>query len=211
MAVICIDQGKTIILDENTTCCFTGHRPEKFPFGNNEKDKRCHMIMMQMQKQIIALNRRGVYQFVTGMSRGVDFWGAEIMLRLNKMIAAGSLPYELKPMEIYGAIPCPEQAEKWKKEDQLRYLELLESITASFQVRDVYSPDCYFARNKMMVDLSSYVLGVYNGVGGGNSGTGQTLAYARQKNRFIILIDPATAQASFSIGSKTVGGQGTHN
>lgn len=211
MAVICIEHGKSIVLDEKTTCCFTGHRPEKFPFGHDESDKRCQGIKTELQKQIIALNRRGVYKFVTGMSRGVDFWGAEIVLRLNKLVGSGVLPFELKPMEIYGAIPFPDQAIRWKNAEQLRYLEIMRELNGSFVVKDRYTSDCYSARNRMMVDVSSYILGVYKGEGSGHSGTGQTLEYARQKNKFIILVDPATGKAAFSIGNKMVGRQSTHN
>ena len=28
-------------MDERHTCCFTGHRPDKLPWGTREEDPRC--------------------------------------------------------------------------------------------------------------------------------------------------------------------------
>ena len=28
-------------VERETTCCFTGHRPDKLPWGTNEEDPRC--------------------------------------------------------------------------------------------------------------------------------------------------------------------------
>ena len=49
-------------------------------------------------------------------------------------------------------------------------------------------------RNRYMVDHSSVLLAVYNGVY--RSGTGMTVRYAESKRRKIILIDPVTRGVS---------------
>ena len=37
---------------ENSTCCFTGHRPQSLPFRLNEKDKRCVALREKLKAKI---------------------------------------------------------------------------------------------------------------------------------------------------------------
>lgn len=34
--------------EQSRTCCFTGHRPEKLPWGTDEGDPRCRMLKKKL-------------------------------------------------------------------------------------------------------------------------------------------------------------------
>ena len=57
-------------------CCFTGHRPEKLDCSEQE-------AIALLQKNIRYAYDLGYTTFITGMSRGVDIWAAEIVLEEN--------------------------------------------------------------------------------------------------------------------------------
>ncbi len=57
-----------------------------------------------------------------------------------------------------------------------------------------YSGNCMLERNRFLVDHSSVLLAVYNGIV--RSGTGATLNYARRMEREIIIIDPISKNIS---------------
>ena len=35
-------------MDKSTTCCFTGHRPDKLPWGEDETDPRCLALKQRL-------------------------------------------------------------------------------------------------------------------------------------------------------------------
>ena len=43
-------------MDASRTCCFTGHRPDKLPWGPDESDPRCAALktVIQLSEAIIA-------------------------------------------------------------------------------------------------------------------------------------------------------------
>ena len=40
-------------MDRARTCCFTGHRPEKLPWRNNEADPRCIALKERLDKALL--------------------------------------------------------------------------------------------------------------------------------------------------------------
>ncbi len=53
-------------------CAFTGHRPDKLPFGSNEFHPTCLQLKKELFCEILRLTREGVTVFITGMCTGVD-------------------------------------------------------------------------------------------------------------------------------------------
>ena len=51
-----------------------------------------------------------------------------------------------------------------------------------------YTSDCMQKRNKYMVNNSDYIITVWDGK---PSGTGNTVKYAKQKNKKILIINPS--------------------
>lgn len=52
------------------TCCFTGHRPHKLPFGYDEEHEDCLLLKMKLVVEIETMRKNGVTNFVSGMDVG---------------------------------------------------------------------------------------------------------------------------------------------
>ena len=60
-----------------STCCFTGHRPDKMEQGEK-------VIKLLLEKVIDDAIVNGYVTFITGMAMGTDIWAAEIVLERKK-------------------------------------------------------------------------------------------------------------------------------
>ena len=166
---------------EEKACAFTGHRPQKLPFGLNEEGARCTALEEELRKQIINLiEDENVTHFISGMALGVDLVEAEIVLDLKVSYPGITLE---------SAIPCETQAVKWTVSQRERYYDIAARCDKETMLQSHYTPDCMDKRNRYMVDHSDFILAVWNGK---PSGTGRTVTYARGKNRTVIVIDPVS-------------------
>jgi len=77
------------------------------------------------------------------------------------------------------ARPCETQSHRWPREEQRRYEDILDRCNYETMVQHVYDRGCMMRRNRYMVDHSSRIIALYDGVPKG--GTAQTLAYALRK------------------------------
>lgn len=97
-------------------CCFTGHRPGKLPWREDEWDRRCVALKERMMVLLREAYRQGYRHFITGMARGIDTYCCEAVLRLRR---------EYSDVVLEAAIPCCTQAQRWRARDQERYRRLL--------------------------------------------------------------------------------------
>lgn len=163
----------------NQVCCFTGHRPQHFAFGYRESDPCCVALKARLRREIEALiNGSGVNHFISGMALGVDTYAAEILVDLKKTYP--HITWE-------AAIPCENQAGKWRASDRERYRNLVRQADKTTVVSRDYTPDCMHRRNRYMVDASDVVIAVWDG---SLSGTGKTVAYARATGKTLVIISP---------------------
>lgn len=151
---------------KEVTCSFTGHRPEKLPWGSNESDPRCVQLKGRLTDAVEQAYADGFRHFICGMARGADFYFAEAVLRLRG---------ERQDVTLEAAIPCEEQAQRWREEERERYFRLVELCDYETMIQRHYDRTCMQRRNRYMVDHSALVIAVFDGQGGG---TRQTLAYA---------------------------------
>lgn len=63
--------------DLQHSCAFTGHRPYKLPWKDNEKDPRFIAFQDRLKGQITALVDSGITDFYTGMAEGTDLWACQ--------------------------------------------------------------------------------------------------------------------------------------
>ena len=56
------------------TCCFTGHRPEKLPWGTDESDPGCTALKLKIYDAVESAYAEGLRHFICGMARGCDFY-----------------------------------------------------------------------------------------------------------------------------------------
>ena len=166
---------------EAFACAFTGHRPHKFPWKDNEADPRCIALKETLAGQIAALAEDGVTEYFTGGADGTDCWAAEIVLSLREKNPA---------LKLRCVLPHEGQADKWSDSARERYHSILKQSDSVDYVSHAYYDGCMIDRNHRLVESAGLLLAVYNGVR--RSGTGATVNYARKMGREIIVIDPIT-------------------
>ena len=165
-------------MDRAHTCCFTGHRPDKLPWGKDESAPRCTALKVQLSAALERVYADGIRHFICGMARGCDLYFAEAVLALRQRCPDVTLEC---------ARPCQSQADSWPAAEQRRYQSILDQCDYETLVQHNYDRFCMIRRNHYMVDHAGCIIAVYNGVPKG--GTAQTLAYA-MKNGLQTLIIP---------------------
>ena len=68
-------------MERETTCCFTGHRPDKLPWRDDEWDPRCLALKERLAAALEEAYDKGMRHFICGMARGADFCGGRPALR----------------------------------------------------------------------------------------------------------------------------------
>ena len=104
----------------------------------------------------------------------------------------GGLRQRHPEVTLEAAIPFAGQADHWSAADQRRRMTLLDQCDLETVVQHTYTPGCMNRRNRYMVDRSSLLIAVYDGIPQG--GTLNTLSYAMGKGvRTVILpvVSPA--------------------
>lgn len=157
-------------MERETTCCFTGHRPDKLPWGENEQDYRCQNLKIRIMNAVEEAYSAGFRHFIVGMAQGADLYFAEAILAMRQR--HGDVTLE-------AARPYEGQADAWSLRTRERYFRILDQADYETLVQHEYSKGCLIRRNHYMVDRSARIIAVYNGEPEG--GTAQTLAYAMKK------------------------------
>lgn len=165
-------------MDKERTCCVTGHRPEKLPWGDREDDLRCIDLKDRLRQEVERAYAEGFRYFLCGMARGVDLYFAEIVLELSQHAPDVSLE---------AVVPCPEQTKSWPAGEQERHAGLINRCSIETIVQQHYSPDCMHRRDRYMVDRVSRLLAVYDGQPGG---TRYTIHYALKQGVDVVILRP---------------------
>ena len=154
-------------------CGFTGHRPEKLPWGTNEDDPRCRALKMLLRQTVERAADAGVDTFCCGMARGCDFYFAEAVLDLM----------DSRPdIHLEAWLPCPSQTDRWRVSDRSRWEMLLRRCSRVHMVEQVYSDGCMLRRDRAMVDQTDQLISIWDGSPGG---TGWTVRYAREQGKIV--------------------------
>lgn len=156
------------------SCCFTGYRPEKFPFNLEGESREYTEFENKLIETVFSLPDEECFTFYSGMAMGFDIIAAETVLLLKKRNPSVKLICDL-PYAGQG-IGFPEP---WRK----RHEKILKLADKVIKVSDDYFTGCYAKRNTFMVDNSDYVVTWFDGKHGG---TESTLKYAAKKRRHII-------------------------
>lgn len=161
-----------------TSCCFSGYRPEKLPWGQNENDERCLRLKEKLDDVISAVYISGIRHFICGMALGSDMYFCEAVALFKE---------DHDDITLEAALPCEDQAAKWSERQRNRYFRLIQLCDTETYVSRKYTPDCMMRRNMYMVDHSSILIAVYDGRFGG---TMHTVGYAEASGLEIIQIKP---------------------
>ena len=163
--------------DKSISCCFTGHRPMKLPWGMNEKDPRCLALKLELAARLEALAALGYRSFLCGMALGCDMYFAEAVLALRD---------RWPDVRLEAAIPFGDQPGRWNEEQRRRYNRLIDAADKLTVLQVHYTSDCMQRRNRYMVDRSSLLLACYDGRPGG---TMQTILYAERSGVRVMIIE----------------------
>ena len=151
-------------------CAFTGHRPERLPWGQNEDDARCAALKTLLRRTVREVYDRGFHTFLCGMARGCDQYFAEAVLAARADGAQNA--------RLCALVPCPSQPDGWRAQEQARYRRLLAACDSVEVLEPVYSPGCMLRRNREMILRAQLLISVYDGT---PSGTAATVRRAEQQ------------------------------
>lgn len=164
-------------MEREVTCCFTGHRPTKLPWGYDERDPRCLALKRSLLREVEGLYRRGYTHFLCGMALGCDQYFAEAVLELKEVYPA---------LTLEAALPFPGQADRWSEDARRRWRTLVDRCDLETVVQHNYDRGCMLRRDRYMVERSAGVLAVFDDTPGG---TKYTLDHAAKKGLDILLLD----------------------
>ena len=165
-------------MEKEKTCCFSGHRPNKLPWGYNETSKDCVNLIIRLGVEIEQMRKKGVTTFLTGMAMGTDIIAAELVLDLK-------YAYPEEEIRLVAVIPYNGQSKRWNRNYQIRYETILEQADERIILSPSYTKSCMHKRNRYMVDHSAHLIAVYH-----RGEEGGTIDYARRKGLEIVIIDP---------------------
>jgi len=148
------------------TCCVTGHR--KIPADKIE------YVRQELRREIEQAVRDGHTFFLSGFADGADLEFTAIVVELKKDNPA---------LFLEAVIPY---AGRMKSKDRL-FRELLGACNGIKIISREYSPGCYFARNRYLVEHAERVIAVFDGRE--RSGTAQTMRLAAAKKCDLRVID----------------------
>lgn len=156
-------------MEREITCCFTGHRPDKLPWGTDERDPRCLALKRASPGSWKDCTWRGYRHFISGMARGADLYFVEAALALREKYPS---------LTVEGAVPCQSQADRWPAAERARWRSALDACDLETMVQHNYDRFCMHRRDRYMVDRSSGHLAAFDGTPGG---TMYTLSYAMDR------------------------------
>lgn len=167
-------------------CAFTGHRPEKLPFGGDEAQPECLRLKKTLSCLIHGLCAQGVTEYLSGMAQGVDTWAAESVLRLK---------HENPSVRLRCILPCATQADGWTPQNRARYERILARADETLCLSPVYTKACMLTRNRWLASHCDLLLAVCDGRF--RSGTAATIRYAVKSGKPVLIIHPVTGGVTF--------------
>ena len=169
------------------TCCFTGHRPNKFLWGYNEDHPDCLEYKRKLKDIIVSLYNEGINWFIVGGAVGFDTWAAESIIDLKK---------EHKDIILEVAIPCRTQDSLWPKKSKERYKNIIDNSQTLTIISHEYTNFCMQQRNDYMLKKSSVVVAGY--MEGVKGGTYSTIKKARLLDKRIIVVGEKATQTKLN-------------
>lgn len=148
-------------------------------FGFDESDSRYELIKQALRNDIRTFIQNNISHFISGTALGIDMFAAEIILELKQHYTHVTLE---------AVIPHRFQHHKWSTEYRNRYQNILDQCDEVTIIQQGYTPNCFFKRNRYMVDNATHLLAVTQASNPSGS-TQHTVEYAEQKRLSISIID----------------------
>ena len=164
------------MINIENSCCFTGYRPEKFPFPFESDCLEQREFLRRLNLAISEKIEKGCTVFYCGMAQGFDIVAGE-QVSVFKMAN--------KNIRLIGVVPFRNMEKSWRGDWKKRYTELLAECDEVVVLNETYGKWVFDQRNRYMVDRSRHVLTYYDGKKGG---TGNTVKYALKNGREVFNI-----------------------
>lgn len=143
-----------------TTCCFTGPRPQRLPSGGNEFSHEIISLKREIRSAVFDAYYEGFRFFMSGMADGFDLFAAETVLEMKE---------DFEGICLVAVLPYSGAEKRHSATVTARLEKILEKADLAFCVSEDYFPGCELIRNKYMVDHSSRIIGYYNGLSKGTA------------------------------------------
>ena len=164
--------------------CATGHRPKYCPCQYDENHTWLVDLKARLDKWVKENKPTLALQ---GGAIGFDTWFAETILD-------NGIP-------LHSYLPFEGQGENWPTAAKKRYNKILERSEKVIYLSAKYSKDCFFVRDKAMVENSSLVLALLNPEVT-EGGTHFTVKFAKSKGRKVINFWPGAESHSVATGER---------
>lgn len=155
------------MIEKQKTCCFTGHRL----LLGADKD----LIYTLLLQHIDALTAEGITNFCCGGALGFDTLSAAAVLEAKKSNPA---------LRLHLFLPYSGQEARWRVQEKDVYRRIIKQADDVVCLSDTYTPDCFHARNRAMVDCSSVCIAHVKRSGGAS----YTVSYARAQGLRLIFL-----------------------
>ena len=169
-------------------CALTGYRPQKMPWGEDERDPRCAEFKFRLREALEYLIGQGYTDYLSGGALGFDLMAAEIVLSLRE-----KYPW----VRLIMVIPFDGQADRWPPEQRQRRQRIIEASDRVIHISHAYEKGVLFRRNHYMVNAAELVLAVFDGRPGG---TAHTVAYAHSRGVKVLRLPPERRTAGCAAG-----------
>jgi uncharacterized phage-like protein YoqJ len=146
----------------------TGHRPKYLPCRYNENHPWLISLKNKIREKLDELRPSAV---ISGVAIGFDTWLAQSALDLK--------------IPLWCYIPFPEQGSKWPGDSKKIYKELLDKCEKSVILSPNYSTECFFTRDKAMVNDADKIIALWN-PDMQSGGTYYTVQYTLKKKKEVI-------------------------
>ena len=184
-------------MENNLTCCFTGHRPNKLGGYDWNTQKNREIAKVLFKKIIELIKNQGIKKFIFGGALGTDQLAFAICEKIKKI-------HNLN-LYLILALPFDNLDIKWFNKDRQRLKHqrnLANEVILVDELKDKryhcelnglgnYHISKMQNRNKFMIDNSTHIIAVWNGTKGG---TANCLNYAFRNHiassKQVWIIDP---------------------
>lgn len=159
-------------------CSFTGYRPQKMPFVQDEADPRFLDFKERLRNTVEMLILQDFKHFISSGAMGMDIWAAETVKALQTK-------YPEITLEMVS--PFDGQADKWSDEYKERHNRLFAEADVVTVTGHKYTKSCMFTRNRYLVANADLLLAAFDGKQGG---TAMTVEYAKKMRVQVLCIPP---------------------
>ena len=165
------------IFDKNTTCCFTGPRPQNCSINFDNDNITLKRVKNDIRKYLIEAINNGYINFLCGMALGFDTLCFETLIEIKK---------EFQNIKLISVLPCKDQCKFWYMYQQNKYYDLLKQSDETICLYDKFiGARCMIERNEFMVSNSSLLIALNSN----SNGTQFTINFAKKQHTKVILIE----------------------